>query len=137
MDISSGTKTYKTTEHLTYSCQYHVIFCPKYRRKVLTSPVDERLKEIILALAEKYEFSILDMEVMPDHVHLLIDCNPRFGIVNCIKKIKGTSAHILRREFPSLATRLPTLWTRSSFISTCGTVSLETVMNYIDNQKNV
>ena len=137
MDISSGTKTYKTTEHLTYSCQYHVIFCPKYRRKVLTSPVDERLKEIILALAEKYEFSILDMEVMPDHVHLLIDCNPRFGIVNCIKKIKGTSAHILRREFPSLATRLPTLWTRSSFISTCGIVSLETVMNYIDNQKNV
>jgi putative transposase len=74
---------------------------------------------------------------MPDHVHLLIDCNPRFGIVKCVKEVKGRTSHILREEFPELKRKLPTLWTRSSFISSCGAVSLETVMKYIENQKNV
>ena len=77
------------------------------------------------------------MEVMEDHVHLLIDCNPKFGIAECVKKIKGISSHKLRMEFPHLKSRIPTLWTRSCFISTVGTVSLETVKQYIENQKNV
>lgn len=77
------------------------------------------------------------MEVMEDHVHLLIDCNPRFGIMECVKKLKGTSASTLVKDFPSLKKKLPNIWTRSAFISTVGSVSLEVVKKYIENQKNV
>lgn len=141
MDINPSTyqlprKTYRSAEHLVYSCQYHVIFCPKYRRPVLTDPIDGRLKEILLSVAEDYGFRLPSMEVMPDHVHLLVDCNPRFGIMECVKRLKGVSAHILREEFPQLKTRLPSLWTRSCFISSVGCVSLETVKQYIEEQKN-
>lgn len=137
MEFRNSAKRYKSSEHLTYSCQYHVIFCPKYRRSVLVDPVDTRLKEILQDVADQRGFEILDMEVMPDHVHLIIDCNPRIGIVSCVRWLKGTSSHILREEFPHLKRKLPTLWTRSAFISSCGAVSLETVLKYIENQKNM
>lgn len=129
------TKEYKSSAHLTYSCQYHVIFCPKYRRKVLVSPIDARLKELFLQIAEQYQFSILEMEVMPDHVHLLIDCNPRFGIMEAVTKLKGITSKTLREEFPILKRKIPSLWTRSAFISTVGSVSLEVVKQYILDQK--
>ena len=134
---TSKQKKYHTSEHLVFSCQYHVIFCPKYRRKVLMNGIDTRLKEIILHAADSHGFEILDMEVMPDHVHLLIDCNPRYGIMQCVKDIKRESSYYLKREFPELTTRLPNLWTRSCFISSVGAVSLDTVKQYIENQKDV
>lgn len=137
MEISNNAKHYHTTEHLVFSCQYHVVFCPKYRRKVLINGIDERTKELFLRIAEEKQFQILDMEVMPDHVHLLIDCNPRFGIMECVKALKRQSSHILRKEFPELNSKLPTLWTRGCFVSTVGSVSLETVKRYIENQKGV
>ena len=103
MEIKTNTiKEYKSAAHLTFSCQYHVIFCPKYRRKVLKNGVDIRLKELFYEIAKEHDFRILEMEVMPDHVHMLIDCNPRFGIMECIHKLKGTTAPILRAEFPEL-----------------------------------
>lgn len=128
-------KPYHNSAHLVYSCQYHVIFCPKYRRKVLCPPIDARAKGIFLVVAKENDFSILEMEVMPDHVHLLIDCNPRFGIVNAVKKLKATSSHILREEFPELQRRISTLWTRSYFVSSVGSVSLDVVKRYIESQK--
>lgn len=128
-------KEYKTGSHLTYSCQYHVIFCPKYRRSVLVNPIDVRLKELFLQIAEQYQFSIMEMEVMPDHVHLLIDCNPRFGIVEAVTKLKGITSKTLREEFPVLKRKIPSLWTRSAFISSVGSVSLEVVKQYINDQK--
>lgn len=137
MEISNNAKQYHTTEHLVFSCQYHVVFCPKYRRKVLINGIDERTKELFLRIAEEKQFQILDMEVMPDHVHLLIDCNPRFGIMECVKALKRQSSHILRKEFPELNSKLPTLWTRGCFVSTVGSVSLEIVKRYIENQKGV
>lgn len=135
MDIENQKKEYHSKEHLTYSCQYHVIFCPKYRRKVLKDGLDITLKEIFLEIADKYEFSILEMEVMPDHVHLLIDCNPRFGIMECVTKLKAQSAYRMRKQYPELKRRMPCFWTRSSFISSAGSVSLEVVRKYIENQK--
>ena len=137
MDFVSPLKQYKSKTHLTYSCQYHVIFCPKYRRKILKNGIDIRLKELFLEIAEIYDFQIIEMEIMPDHVHLLIDCNPRFGIMNCINKLKGITANRLRKEFPEIKSKLPTLWTRSAFISTVGAVSLEVVRSYIEKQKGV
>lgn len=130
-------KKYHHSSHLTYSCQYHVVFCPKYRRKVLVDGIEVRLKEILQEVAEHYDFSILEMEVMPDHVHLLIDCNPRFGIAEAVKKLKGISASTLRKEFPGLKSRIPNLWTRAAFISTVGELSLDVVKEYIQNQKHV
>ena len=137
MNLPFPDKTYKTKNHKVYSCQYIVIFCPKYRRKVLINGIDERLKELIIESSEMYDFNVIDMEVMSDHVHLLIDCAPEPGIAEHVKKLKARTSHILREEFPELRRKLPTLWTRSCFISSVGAVSLETVKRYIQEQKHV
>jgi len=135
LKIEQPHKQYHTSAHLVFSCQYHVIFCPKYRRKILTNEIYNRLIELFAQTAEKYQFAIVEQEVMPDHVHLLIDVNPRFGILKAVNRLKGVSSRILREEFPSLKTRLPSLWTRSAFISSVGTVTLEVVKRYIEEQK--
>ena len=130
-------KSYKSDNRLRYSCQYHIIFCPKFRRPVLTDGIDERLKQLILSKQTEYGFLVLGMEVMPDHVHLLLDINPKIGVYPILSKLKGYISHQLREEFPALKKRLPCLWTNSNFISTCGSVSLEVVKSYILEQKNV
>jgi putative transposase len=137
MNIEQTNKTYKRDHAIVYSCQYHAVFCPKYRRKVLVDGIDERLKELILEKQADYGYEVLDMEVMPEHVHLILDVDPRIGIVKIVGQIKGYTAHTLRQEFPSLKSRLPSLWTRGKFISTVGAVSLEVVKQYIESQKNV
>lgn len=137
MQVQQPTKKYHSDHSIVYSCQYHVIFCPKYRRSVLVCGIDVRLKELILEKQSEYGYEILEMEVMPDHVHLIIDCDPRVGIDTIIGKIKGYTSHRLRIEFPKLKSRLPNLWTRRKFISTVGSVTLEVVKQYIENQKNV
>ena len=136
MRIAESTKKYNRSEHLVYACQYHVIFCPKYRRGVLTDAIEIRLQEIFNQVKDKYQFEILEMEIRPDHVHLIIDFNPRFGIMECVRKLKGASARTLRKEFPALKSRLPSLWTRSAFISSVGAITLGVVKRYLENQKN-
>lgn len=136
MEIQNKNKKYKSSKHLVFSCQYHVIFCPKYRRKVLTGRVAERLKELILEKQEEFQYEILDMEVMPDHVHLLIDVDPKIGVYTVVSKIKGYTSKQLREEFPELKKKLPTLWTLSKFISSVGSVTLDVVKKYIEEQKN-
>lgn len=137
MELQNSNKKYKSSNHLVYSCQYHVIFCPKYRRKVLTDGIDERLKELIMEKQEEYGYEVLDMEVMPDHVHLLLDVDPKIGIYSVITKIKGYTSKQLREEFPVLKKRIPTLWTHSKFISSVGSVTLDVVKRYIEEQKHV
>ena len=127
----------KTNNNVVYSCRYHVVWCPKYRRKVLVDGVDERLKEIAQAVAEEMRFEIVEMEVMPDHVHMLVDVDPQLGIHKAVKRIKGRSSHDLREEFPWLKRRLPSLWTNSYFVSTVGGASLAIMKQYIEDQKNV
>ena len=72
---------------------------------------------------------------MPDHVHLLIQCDPQFGIHRVIKQLKGYTSHVLRQEFPILKRRLPSLWTNSYFVATVGAVHLDVVKRYIEDQK--
>ena len=127
---------YRRTETTVYSCKYHIVFCPKYRRKVLREPIAERFKELVLSLQEQYNFIVIEMEVMPDHVHLLLDIDPTVGVNKIVSKIKGFTAHYLTREFPELKRKLPTLWTRSKLIATVGSVSLELVKQYIQEQKS-
>jgi len=135
MNLEQSPKKYHSNHSIVYSCQYHVIFCPKYRRKVLHSPLDERLKALILEKQETYGYAVLGMEVMPDHIHLLLDVNPQIGIAKIVGQIKGYTAHTLREEFPWLKKRLPSLWTRSKFVSSVGAVTLEVVQRYIESQK--
>ncbi len=136
MYIENPSKQYRSTNTMVFSCQYHVIFTPKYRRKVLVNGVDVRFKELVNGMQHDIDFTVLGMEVMPDHVHLLLDVNPHVGIESVVAKIKGHTSKILRDEFPSLKSRIPTLWTRSKFISSVGSVSLEVVKKYIENQKD-
>ena len=128
---------YKTNQNVVYSCKYHVVWCPKYRRKVLTDGIDLRLKELILETAAGINADIIEMEVMPDHVHLLLEVDPQYGINRAVRHIKGTTSHILRTEFPRLKSRLPTLWTNSYFVSSVGGAPLSAIKQYIENQKYV
>lgn len=127
---------YKSNLNVVYSCKYHVIWCPKYRRSVLINGVDVRLKEIIQAVANECECEILELEVMPDHVHLLVEVDPQFGIHKLIKLMKGRSSRLIRTEFKWIKSRLPTLWTNSYFVSTIGGAPLEVVKQYIEQQKH-
>ena len=128
---------YKSNNNVVYSCRYHVVFCPKYRRSVLVDGVDERFKQIARQVADELHFDIIEMEVMPDHVHMLLEVDPQLGIHRAVKRIKGRTSHDLRAEFPWLKTRIPTLWTNSYFVSTVGGTPLAIVRQYIENQKNV
>jgi REP-associated tyrosine transposase len=116
-------------------CRYHVVFCPKYRRKVLAPPIDERLNVILAEQIERWGQELIEMEVMPDHVHLLVGCDPQFGIHRLVKLLKGFSSHALRAEFPVLKRRLPSLWTNSYFVATVGGVTVETLKRYVEHQK--
>lgn len=128
---------YKSNRNVVYSCKYHVVWCSKYRRKVLTGEIEARLKELIVETAKGTNADVIEMEVMPDHVHLLIEVDPQYGINKAVRHIKGVSSHALRSEFPSLKSRLPTLWTNSYFVSTVGGAPLSAIKQYIENQKNV
>lgn len=128
---------YKFSNNVVYFCKYHVVFCPKYRRSVLKDGVDVRLKELIQQTCEQLNVEIIEMEIMPDHVHLLMEVDPQFGIHKAVKQIKGYSSRILREEFPWLKSRIPSLWTNSYFVSTVGGAPLAVIKQYIENQKNV
>jgi putative transposase len=137
MDLVNPKRDYYRDENTVYSCQYHIIFTPKYRRKVLTDEIGERFKELVYEKQEEFEYGIIEMEAMEDHVHLLIEAHPNRNIKDLVGKIKGYTSSVLKKEFKTLKSRLPTLWTRSCFISTVGSVSLEVVKTYIENQKHV
>lgn len=130
-------KNFKSNNNVVYSCKYHVVWTPKYRRSVLKDGVDIRLKELLLQIAKQIQVEIIEMEIMPDHVHLLIEVEPQFGIHRAVKRFKGATSRYLRLEFPHLKSRLPTLWTNSYFVATVGGAPLEVVKQYIQNQKEV
>jgi len=113
------------------------VWCPKYRRKVLVEGIAERLKQILSEVCQEHQADILNMEIMPDHVHLLVECDPQFGIHRLVRLLKGCSSRFLRQEFPALKRRLPTLWTSSYFVSTVGGAPLSVIKHYIENQKHV
>ena len=127
---------YKSNNNIVYSCKYHVVFCPKYRRKVLVGEIETRFKELVQEICTEFNIDLLEMEVMPDHVHLLLEVDPQFGIHKAIKTIKGKTSRILRSEFKSLTTRIPSLWTNSYFVSTVGGAPLSIIKQYIESQKS-
>jgi putative transposase len=135
--ISLSKIAYKSNRNVYYSCKYHIVWCPKYRRKVLVETVAERLAQIIGEVCQEHEAEVLSLEIMPDHVHLLVECDPQFGIHRLVRLIKGRSSRFLRQEFPALKRKLPTLWTNSYFVSTVGGAPLSVIKQYIEHQKHV
>ncbi len=127
----------RSNNNVVYSCKYHVVWCPKYRRKVLVDGIDERLKAIIRSVVAERDAAVIEMEVMPDHVHLLVEVDPQFGIHRLVRLLKGRSSRLLRQEFPRLRSRLPTLWTNSYFLATVGGAPLAVIKQYIENQEKV
>lgn len=123
-------------EGIVYLNQYHIVFCPKYRRKVLVDNVEKDLREIFYDIAKEKNVEIKALEIMPDHVHMFISFDPRQPLHELIKHFKGVSSRILRDRYPKLKSRIPSLWTRSYFCCTIGYISEETVQKYIENQKN-
>ena len=136
---------------LVYKNQYHIIFCPKYRRGVLVDGVDVRLKEILQDVADEKGVEIKSMEVMPDlwslripfpavseeieEVAFLILFNSRFIEESCLFAVFCPASRLLREEFPWLRSRLPSLWTRSYFLCSVGHISEDTITRYIQAQK--
>jgi len=126
---------YKSNANVIYSCKYHIVWCPKYRRKVIVGAVEARLKELVHQICSELCVEIIAMELMPDHVHLILDVDPQFGVHKVVKTIKGRTSFVLRSEFRNLTTKLPTLWTNSYFVSTVGGAPLEAIKQYVENQK--
>lgn len=122
-----------TTVH---NISYHLIWCPKYRRKVLTNNIESRLKYLLIEKATEMRCEIEIQEVMPDHVHIFIKTKPTLAPHYIVQQLKGYTSRILRQEFPELRSRLPTLWTRSYYCESIGHISEETVKKYIEDQKN-
>ena len=128
--------TLRSNANVTYRCAYHVVWCPKYRRGVLTGDVERRLQELIPEVVANRGAWLIEMETMPDRVHLLVEVDPQYGIHRLVKAVKGHTSRLLRNEFPSLRSRLPTLWTNSYFVATVGGATLEIVKQYVAEQKN-
>lgn len=125
----------KRTRHAAYNINYHFVFIPKYRRRVLVGAVAVRLDELIREKAAEIGGEILNLTIQPDHVHMFCSFPPTMAPYQIMHRLKGYTAHQLREEFPYLKSRLPNLWTRSYYVGTAGNVSAQTIQRYIDEQK--
>jgi putative transposase len=127
--------TYKSNNNIVYSFKYHIVWCPKYRKRVLVGNIEKRLKQIIKNLCKELDCELIEIECDGDHIHLLVEIDPQFGVNKFVKLAKGRSSNILRQEFETLKTSMPSLWTNSYFVSTVGGSPLSAIKKYIENQK--
>lgn len=126
---------YRKSNHSVSLVNYHLVWIPKRRKKVLVNNVEKRLREIVWQVCQEKGWIVIALEIMPDHIHLLVNVPPTVPAHQIVKAIKGRSSRLLRQEFPHLL-KLPSLWTHSYFVSTAGNVSSETVQRYIEEQKH-
>ena len=129
-------KAYQHSRNKVFLIQYHLVWCPKRRKPVLVGKVKERLEQIIHQVADELGIKVLEVAINPDHIHLFVSAHPTIPVHKIVKRIKGRSSNILRREFPELL-KLPSLWTHSYYVSTIGAVSKEAIEKYIEAQKGV
>jgi putative transposase len=125
----------KRTNLAVYQLSYHLVWCPKFRRPVLSGEIGERLSELLPLIIQKIDGQVIELVVQPDHVHLFASFPPTIAISQIMHHIKGASSRRLREEFPELKSRLPSLWTRSYYAGTAGDVAAETIQRYIEQQK--
>jgi putative transposase len=131
----NGTR-YRRNAGRVYSLKYHLVWCPKYRRKVLVGNIAEELHSLLYQKAQELDVTIEALEIMPDQVHLFIESNPTEAPQRLANQFKGYTSRMLRQKFPELRSRLPSMWSRSCYLGSIGHVSERTVRRYIEMQKS-
>jgi len=127
-------KAYRQSRHAVHAIKFHFVWCPTRRAKVLKGAVAARLRQIITEVAAEKDWEIIQVAILPDHVHLFVQTDAHHAPTQIVKAFKGRSSRLLRQEYTDLL-RLPSLWTRSYFVSTAGRISQETIERYIESQK--
>ena len=126
---------YRKTKTTVSLINYHFVFCPRYRRKIFLIPnVEKRFKHMVNFICKEIDIEIITIECDKDHAHMFLNCLPTLSPADIMQKIKGVTSRVLREEFEEL-NKMPSLWTRSYFVSTAGNVSSETIKKYVENQK--
>ena len=124
------------TRYAVYNCNYHIVWIPKYRRRVLVGQVKEIISELFESIAQSQEMEIISFEVMPDHIHLFVSAPPRLSPSEIVNVFKGVTARMLRMKFPQLKKVFAEgLWTRTYYVGTAGSMSAETIQRYIEDQE--
>ncbi len=129
--------TLRSNHNVVFLCAFHVVWSPTFWRSVLVSPVDERLKMILIGVIQEQGAWLAALEVMPDHVHLLEEVDQPFGVHRLVKALKGRSSRLLRQEFPHLSRRVPSLWPNAYFVATTGGAPLAAIKRYVEKQMHV
>ena len=126
---------YRRTKTTVSLINYHFVFCPRYRRKIFLIPnVEDRFKHMVKFVCNEMEIEIITIECDKDPTHMFLNCLPTLSPSDIMQKIKGVTSRVLRDEFPELK-KMPSLWTRSYFVSTAGNVCSETIKKYVESQK--
>ncbi len=127
---------YRVNAGSVFSLKYHLVWCAKYRKRILTNALAKRLRELLYQKAKEIQAEIHALEIMPDHVHMFVESDPTTAPARLAAQFKGFTSHQLREEFAWLKSYLPSLWSRSYYIATVGAVSESVVKRYIENQKS-
>lgn len=136
MKKSGMDRRWSVSNTCVYNLEYHIIWCPKYRRKVLTNGIDEELKRLLREKCNEHGWELENVEVMSDNVHIFVKCKPTDSVAYIVAQLKSYTSHELKILFPSLNSRLPNLWTRSYYAESVGIINEYRVKRYIMNQKN-
>jgi len=122
--------------HSVYCIQFHLVFCVKYRRKVLTDPVSERLKTIVVDIASRFDVKIIEQETDMDHIHILFASKPSVTLSRFINSLKSVTSRMIRKEYPEVKKVLwkGTFWSPSYFLASVGHVSLDDLKKYVETQ---
>jgi putative transposase len=128
-----------TNRNCLYQTAYHVIWCPKYRRDVLTGEVATEVNNLLEAVCRKRRWPVISKEIQPDHIHLFLSIPPATAVADAVKVLKGVSARLLFQRFPALKQRLwgGHLWSPSYYVVTAGSVSAATIQRYIERSEHV
>src|ERR1700740_1631618 len=127
---------YRINAGSLYSLKYHLVWCPKYPKRILIDALEKRLRQLLYQRAKEIKAQIHTLEIMPDHVHMFVESAPTMAPARLAAQFKGFTSHHLREEFPWLKSYLPSLWSRSYYIGSLGAVSQATVKRFIAEQKS-
>lgn len=129
----------KTGHSCVYNIEYHIVWCVKYRHKILSyQDIEKRVKEIIYDIADKNNIQIIEIETDKDHIHMLISCTPQHYIPDIIQKFKGVTSNKIRKEFKHITKKYfwgKNMWNRSYFVATVSENTKQQIQEYIQNQK--
>jgi putative transposase len=128
---------YQRDEHRVHLIVYHVVWCPKRRKAILKGSLKARLAQLVEQKCAEKGWDVLELAIQPDHLQLCVRVWPSDSAADVVKELKGFSSFHLRKEFVPILSKLPSLWTRSYFVSTAGNVSAEIIQQYIEAQKGV